>query len=552
MKAKKSKSKQKAKFVIVTGGVCSSIGKGVLIASIGVLLKQAGHSVSVIKCDPYLNVDPGTMSPLEHGEVFVTTDGAETDLDLGHYERMLGIELNGDSSVSSGKIFHQTLDGERKGKFLGKCIQLVPHVVDQIKKTLLDFAKKHSTDFVLVEIGGTVGDIEGNVFMEAIRQLRMDLDEHQLMHAHLSYVPVLSWTGETKTKPTQHSVNELKRAGLTPDCLFLRIDKQIKQHTTDKVSTMCGVDKQLIFQALTSDPIYEMFLSLNKQSAGEQIQKFFGLQSTKKPKLTEWKNLVEKIRKISATQSKKKIKIGIVAKYVGSNDPYISVVEAIKSAGYSHNTNVEIEVVDAEKLETSKSKQSDEWKQIKSLNGIIVPGGFDTRGSEGKILAAQWARENKIPYLGLCLGLQIMLIEFARSVLKLKNASSTEFCKKTKHPVICLLEEQISIKAKGGTMKLGASKCTLSASTKAYTAYGKQKSVMERHRHRYEFNNKYKKQFEKAGVIFSGMDLSRNLIEIAELKNHPFMIGTQFHPEFLSSPIKPHPLFSMFTSSTHL
>lgn len=530
------------KFIVVTGGVCSSIGKGVLIASLGVLLKNAGYSVSIVKWDPYLNVDPGTMSPLVHGEVFVTADGAETDLDLGHYERLVGLSLEKDSSVSSGQIYQEVLNGEREGLFLGKCIQLVPHVVDVAKKRLLEFALKHNVEFVLLEIGGTVGDIEGEVFLEAVRQLKMELGSAHVMHTHLSLVPFLDWANEVKTKPTQHSVMELKKAGLTPDCLFLRADKAIETHSIDKLSVMCEVKKEYIFQVLTANPIYRIFFDLENQGVGEKIQKHFNLSPVKKSDLSSWRVFIDHI-----IQSKKTVSIGLIAKYVGSNDPYISVIEAIKSAGYTSNHCVKIVTIEAEALkrDAHDREQSVAWKALRDIDGIVVPGGFDSRGVEGKILAAQWARENKVPYLGLCLGMQIMIIEIARSLLHLEKANSTEFDPAAEDPVVCMMSEQEGVTRKGATMRLGSYLCTLVEGTQAHASY-KKTAVLERHRHRYEVNNDYKKRFERAGIVFSGICESMDLVEIAEIKNHPFMVGVQFHPEFQSTPLSVHPLFKSF------
>ncbi|MBD3231565.1 CTP synthase [Candidatus Dependentiae bacterium] len=533
--------KKKTRFVVITGGVCSSLGKGVLVSSIGVLLKNSGYSVSVVKWDPYLNVDPGTMSPLVHGEVFVTDDGAETDLDLGHYERFLNIHLDKTSSVSSGQIFKEILDGEREGKYLGKDIQFVPHVVDAIKNRLLNFAIDKNVDFVLVEIGGTVGDMEGIAFLEAVRQLKMDLADRQLMLCHLSLVPFLSWANELKTKPTQHSVILLKKAGLMPDSLFLRSDRKVGEKSKEKLSIMCGVHKDLIFESLTWEPVYKLFLDLQQQDVNKRIQNWFSIKKSKKADLSKWKKLIKKIEK-----EKEKITIGLIAKYVGSNDPYLSVIKALESACYANGYDVDIQVIDAQKIEKENLKKgTDIYEQVKKLQGLIIPGGFDKRGIVGKILAAKYARENKIPYLGLCLGMQVMLIEYAQSVLKITDASSTEFNKSTKNPIISLLEEQAEIVKKGGTMRLGKFPCTIIPETLAYKAY-KKKEVWERHRHRYEFNNAYKKTFEKSGVVFSGIYKKKDLVEISELKNHPFMLGCQFHPEFLSTPLKPHPLFNEF------
>lgn len=530
----------KTKFIIVTGGVCSSLGKGILVSSLGVLLKNSGYSISVMKWDPYLNVDPGTMSPLVHGEVFVTDDGAETDLDLGHYERMLQIHLTRESSVSSGQIYQEVLNAEREGKYLGGNIQTVPHVTNAIKARLLNFALKNKVDFVLVEIGGTVGDVEGVIFLEAIRQLRTELNPGQLMLSHLALVPYLDWANEIKTKPTQHSVILLKKAGLAPDALFLRTDYKTSLQTKEKLSVMCGVDRNLIFDALTVNMIPKIFVNLQKQHVNERIQNWFGIKKFKKADLKEWKKLIKIIKR-----KKSIIKIGLVAKYVGSNDPYLSVLRALESAGHYHNVDVDIQIIESEKLE--KLSKVEIKNTFEKLDGILVPGGFGKRGVEGKILAAKFARENNVPYLGLCLGMQVMLIEFARFVLKLKGASSTEFDKNLKYPIISLIEEQRKVTKKGGTMRLGVYLCDLIAGSKARKIY-KKDQVLERHRHRYEFNNNYKKRFEKAGIVFSGIYKKENLVEIAEIKNHPFMISCQFHPEFLSTQLKPHPLFREFVN----
>ncbi len=534
---------QKTKFVVVTGGVCSSIGKGVLTSSLGVLLKNAGYTVSVVKWDPYLNVDPGTMSPLEHGEVFVTDDGAETDLDLGHYERMIGEHLTKDSSVSAGQIFQEILHMEREGEFLGRCIQLVPHVVDKICERILRFALKSGAQFVLIEIGGTVGDMEGEVFLEAVRQLRLHLSSHQMMHCHLSLVPLLSWANEIKTKPTQHSVMLLKKAGLMPDALFLRTEREISAKTIAKIATMCGVRDEYIFQVLTRKPLYKIFLDLKQEGLDLKIQQWFGLPKERRSDLSAWESLIERIEK-----PKRTFRIGLIAKYVGTNEPYISVIEAIKSACYLNMVDPEIVTIEAERLDPIH-KDTEEGKfaraQLASVNGIVMPGGFDKRGIEGKIFSAKWAREHKIPYLGLCLGMQILLIECARSLAGLTEATSTEFDPSTKQPLISLLDEQQGIVSKGASMRLGVFPCTIKKDSKAHQAYGQDK-VLERHRHRYEFNNAYRSALEAAGVTFSGIYEAKNLVEIAELNDHPFMVGSQFHPEFLSTPLVAHPLFRAF------
>lgn len=532
----------KTKIIVVTGGVCSSIGKGVLISSIGVLIKESGARVSIVKFDPYLNVDPGTMSPLVHGEVFVTHDGAETDLDLGHYERMVGIELGKESSVSSGQVFQKILQGEREGKFLGSCIQLVPHVTDAIKERILKLACTSNADYILVEIGGTVGDIEAEIFLEAVRQLRMDLSPHAIMHCHLSYVPYLGWAHEVKTKPTQHSVMMLKKAGLFPDFLFLRTDVELSSNVIKKLALMCGIRSDFIFQNITRSPIYQLFLDLRDQGLPLKIQEYFGVKFSKEATLQQWEKLIAVIKK-----GKKPLRIGFIVKYMGTNEPYISVIEAIKAACYACEREPVIVHISANALEDIHDSQEKQeaLKQLETIDGIIVPGGFDKRGMEGKIVAARYAREHNIPYLGLCLGLQVMLVEVARALLHLSDASSMELDSVTNNPIIALLNEQNHIINKGGTMRLGSYACVLKHGTKAYQAYGCDE-VVERHRHRYEFNNVYKKALEDVGVIFSGINPERNLVEIAELREHPFMVGTQAHPEFLSNPLKAHPLFLAF------
>lgn len=534
----KSVQEKKIKFVVVTGGVCSSLGKGVLVSSIGVLLQGAGYRVHVMKCDPYLNVDPGTMSPLEHGEVFVTADGAETDLDLGHYERALGVKLSRDSSVSAGQVFAQVLDGERQGKYLGRCIQLVPHVVDVIKMRMLNFALTHDVDVVLIEIGGTVGDIEGMVFLEALRQLRLDLGHRGLLHAHLSYVPFLSWTGEIKTKPTQHSVNELKKSGLVPDALFLRCDQTIDAKARAKVALMCGIPAANVFEVLTVKPVMRLFFMLEQQNLVAVVTKFFGEDHLGKvTDLRAWQKLLAVI-----DAAHNVITIGVIVKYVGNNDPYISVIEAIKSASYQAAVVPNIVYIDAEKIEKNDEA---EWELLRSCSGIVVPGGFDKRGAEGKIQALRFARENNMPCFGLCLGFQLMLVEAARALLGLTAATSAEFDAQSQEAVICLLDEQTGVTSKGGTMRLGEYPCAIMPGSCAHAAY-QSLMVRERHRHRYEFNNAYRQRLEAVGVVFSGVYQEKNLVEIVELKNHRFMLGTQFHPEFKASYLKPHPLFVRF------
>jgi len=527
------------RWIAVTGGVCSSLGKGILTSALGVLLKSAGYRVTVMKLDPYLNVDPGTMSPREHGEVFVTMDGAETDLDLGHYERILEIQLTRASSVTSGQIFQAILERERSGAFLGGCITMVPHVVDEICERVKSIAESAAVDVVLIEVGGTVGDIEGSHFLEAIRRLKIELKE-RLVHCHLSLVPFLQWTQEYKTKPTQHSVMQLKRAGLVPDFLFLRADDRVAQHMVDKLALLCGMQRDTLFQVLTFSPMYQLFLDLQVQGVAHHIQRALGCDEIGDVNLQPWHHVITRVQ-----ASGRVVKIGLIAKYTGA-DPYISVIEAIKSAGYAHHVRVEIVTIIAEHLEQPTSAAGQRaWEQMREVAGIVVPGGFDIRGVEGKIAAARFAREMKIPYLGLCLGLQVMLIECTRSLLNRRDAHSTEFDPHTTTPVIGLLEEQHYVKHKGASMRLGTFACHITPGTCAHRAYQREQ-IFERHRHRYEFNNDYREALEAAGVVFSGVYRAKNLVEIAELAQHPFMVGVQFHPEFQSSPLAPHPLFGSF------
>ena len=528
---------RETRFVVVTGGVCSSIGKGVLVSSLGILLKSAGYSISVVKWDPYLNVDSGTMSPLEHGEVFVTDDGSETDLDLGHYERFLDVSLGKDSSLTAGKLFNKILSKERAGAFLGRCIQLVPHAVDTIKQYLFDLASSSQADIVLIEIGGTVGDIEGEIFLETIRQLKRELSEGMMTLCHLSYVPYLGWANEVKTKPTQHSVMLMKKAGIIPDMLFLRTDFDVDASIKSKVALFCDVAEEAVFQLKTYSIIYKLFNSLNSQGVSEVLQKIMGIRSPKKADLSSWNTLIDSIQ-----EADKEIHIGIVVKYHGSNDPYMSVIEALKAASYKVNVRLVVDYIEAGLLEKGDEKALD---LLHSVDGIVVPGGFDKRGFEGKVIAAQWARTYKKPFLGLCLGMQVMLVEAARSLCGFKDASSTEIDPTTQYPIVSMLEEQRVVKVKGASMRLGSYECTIMPQTRAYDAY-QENLVHERHRHRYEFNNQYRHDLEAVGIQFSGIHREHDLVEISEMKEHPFMIGVQFHPEFLSRPLKPHPLFVEF------
>jgi len=529
------------RFILVTGGVCSSIGKGVLISSLGTLLQNAGYKLSVIKCDPYLNVDPGTMSPLEHGEVFVTRDGAETDLDLGHYERTLGVELSKDSSITAGKVFSTLLQGERKGDYLGKCITVVPHVTNEIQKRIITFSQDKAVDVVLIEIGGTVGDIEAEIFLEAVRQLRAQIPHDQFAHCHLSFVPYLSWADETKTKPTQHSVMRLKQYGLTPDMLFLRTEKEIEDRERDKVAIMCGIAKDAVFQVLTHKPVYKLFFDLAGQRAHELLQKKLGFPYHRDTDLSDWLTVIEKIE----ASAGKTVTIGLIAKYFGSNDPYMSLVKALKSAGFSHGVTVDLKVINTDDIEESGVNLD---QVFAGLDGIVVPGGFGSRGVEGKIAATKWAREKQMPFFGICLGMQMMLVEAARSLLGKEKAASSEIDPETPDPIITMMDGQQQVVSKGGTMRLGSYPCQLKKGSRAHTYYGAD-HVEERHRHRYEFNSAYQADLEAQGVIFSGVCPDNSLVEIVELKDHPFMMGVQFHPEYCSSPRKPHPLIGAFVGA---
>ena len=531
------------KYIFVTGGVCSSLGKGIASASIGALLKASGLKVFTQKLDPYINIDPGTMSPFQHGEVFVTDDGGETDLDLGHYERFIDTNLSKLSSTSTGKIYDDVIEKERKGIFLGRTIQIIPHITDAIQARITEAAEKSKCDIMLAEIGGTVGDIEGLPFLEAIRQLRTKLGAENTLFIHLTLLPYLGGSKELKTKPTQASVRELRSIGIQPDLILARADRPIKKEHTKKISLFCDVEEECVIPAQTVSSIYEVPLNFQKYNIVEIIAKKLKLGNIK-PKLKEWEDLVEKIK-----AEKESLKIALVGKYTGLDDAYLSVIESIKIACYHQARDMELVWISSEKLEENDEET---WKTLKSVHGIVVPGGFGIRGTEGKIMAAKYARENNVPYLGLCLGMQIMTIEFARAVLKNSKITSEEFDEEEKagkeNYVIHFLPGQSKFRSKGGTLRLVACPCKIKKGTKTYKLYG-ETLISERHRHRYEFNNNYKKSLEEAGMIFSGINPQQNLVEIAELKSHPFMIGCQFHPEFKSRPNRPHPLFKGFIES---
>ncbi len=528
------------KYIFVTGGVCSSLGKGIASSSIGNLLKAAGYNVFTQKLDPYLNVDPGTMSPFQHGEVFVTDDGAETDLDLGHYERFIDVPLSRLSSFSTGQVYQTVLDAERRGEYLGGTIQIIPHITNEIKRRIREAAKKSKCDIILCEIGGTVGDIEGQPFIEALRQMRHEEGVENTLFIHLTLLPFLQSSGELKTKPTQLSVRMLQSMGIHPDMIMLRADDKIEKKHLEKISNFCDVSLDSVIPAPTVSSIYEVPLNFEKYMLSETIQKKLKLK-VRKPKMSDWEKVVKNIH-----DSTEEIQIGLAGKYNELDDAYLSVIEAVKAASFSHKRKAKIIWIDTEKIEANKES---EWKKLKSVAGVVVPGGFGSRGIEGKVAVAKYCRENKVPYLGLCLGSQILAIEVARNLADIKNATSEEFSPKAKNKVVHFMPNQSEKRAKGGTLRLGSWPCKILKGTKAYEAY-KSEKIDERHRHRYEFNNAYKKDLEKAGLLFSGVSPDRELMEIVEIKDHPFMLGSQFHPEFKSRPNKPHPLFKAFLKAS--
>ncbi len=533
-----SSSGTRAKFIIVTGGVCSSLGKGIATASIGAIMKACGYKVFVQKLDPYLNVDPGTMSPFQHGEVFVTDDGAETDLDLGHYERFIDEPMSKLSTVTTGKIYTDVLSRERKGDFLGGTIQVVPHITNAIKESIIGAAKASKCDIMMVEVGGTVGDIEGEPFLEAIRQMKSEMGGERIFHVHLTLLPYLKGSKELKTKPTQLSVRELRRIGLHPDMILARADHKIPQELLDKISRFCDVRREAVIPALTVSSIYDVPLNFQQYATAQIIGEKLKLGKLR-PDMTEW----EKGRKRHET-SVTPVHIALVGKYTHLDDAYLSVIESIKAAAVFHKRKAEIVWIDSEKLERNDKET---WDRLKACAGIIVPGGFGKRGIEGKILAANYARTKKVPYLGLCLGAQLLAIEFARAALKDAQLTSEEFDEEGKlgrgKYVVHFLPNQHKDKDKGGTLRLGEYRCKLKPGTKAAKAYGTPE-ISERHRHRYEFNNAFRKQLEDKGLVFSGEWPKTGLMEIVEVKDHPFMVGSQFHPEFKSRPHRPHPLFA--------
>ena len=519
------------KYVFVTGGVVSGLGKGITAASLGRLLKNRGYKVTIQKFDPYINVDPGTMSPYEHGEVFVTDDGAETDLDLGHYERFVDENLTRNSSVTTGRIYSNVINKERRGDYLGKTVQVIPHITNEIKDNIYSF-ENEDIDIVITEIGGTVGDIESLPFLEAIRQIGLEKNPEDVIYIHVTLLPYIFGSNEIKSKPTQHSVKELQGLGIKPDILVCRTESDIPESIKNKLAMFCNVRKESVIQNKTADCLYAVPLMLEKEGLAVEVCKHLHLDKLEVDN-SEWEKMIEDIRK----RDDKKVKIGIVGKYVKLEDSYLSVAESIQHGGFANHVKVEIKFIDSETITKENAKEI-----LSDLNGIIVPGGFGNRGIEGKIQTIKFARENNIPFLGICLGMQMAVVEFARDVLKLENVNSAEFDENCKNPVIHIMDDQIGIDKKGGTMRLGAYPCIIKKGTLAEKIYGATE-ISERHRHRFEFNNDYKSEIEKAGMICSGTSPDGRLVEIVEIPTHPFFIAGQFHPEFKSRPNRPAPLF---------
>jgi len=525
-------------LLFITGGVISSLGKGLSGASLALLLKARGLKVKQLKMDPYLNVDPGTMSPFQHGEVFVTHDGAETDLDLGHYERFTNQNVSSKQNVTSGKIYERVLAKERQGKYLGKTVQVIPHITDEIKEHIMSVAK--GVDVCLIEVGGTVGDIESLPFLEAIRQLKFDLGENNVCYVHLTLVPYIASASELKTKPTQHSVQELRRIGIQPDILLCRSDRVLSDEIKAKISLFVNVPASHVIAAADVENLYDLPLALHREKLDTRVCQKFKLR-TPKPNLSSWKKVVQKSKKV-----KDKVSIAMVGKYVDVPDRYISLNEALLHGALANGKKVEIQHIDSEIFE-EKNSQKELKKVLSQSHGILVPGGFGERGTEGKIKAIRYARENNIPYFGICLGMQLMAVEFARNICGLKDAHSAEFSEKSKNKIIDYMRGQKEAQ-KGGSMRLGAYNCQLPAGSLARKAYSKSK-VVERHRHRLEFQNRFSQKLKKAGMLISGVNPEEDLVEILELKDHPWFLGCQFHPEFLSRPERPHPLFVSFVKA---
>src|SRR3989339_1722214 len=531
-------NQKQPKYIFVTGGVVSSLGKGITAASLGRLLKSRGISVTIQKLDPYINLDPGTMNPYQHGEVFVTEDGAETDLDLGHYERFIDVNLGKENNITTGTVYWSVITRERRGDYLGGTVQVVPHITNEIKARIRAVTKNEQFDVVICEIGGTVGDIEGLPFLEAIRQFRKEVGRDNCLNIHVTLVPLLGTTQEFKTKPTQHSVKELRAIGIHPDIIICRSSEPLSQDLKDKISLFCDVAKDAVIGLPDIGSLYEIPLALEKERLDEIVVKYLDLVSDRAD-MEEWEKMVE----FSKTPEHV-ITIAIIGKYTELKDSYISIVESLKHGGIANKSDVKIKWINAEAIESE-----DADNLLRDVQGVLVPGGFGIRGIEGKIKAIKYARENKIPYLGLCLGMQTAVVEFARNVCGLKDANSSEFNNETKNPVIDLMEEQVGVSEKGGTMRLGAYPCKIKNDTLLSALYEGKDVVQERHRHRYEFNNKFRSKLEENGLVFSGIYEKLNLVEVIELPKHPFFLATQYHPEFKSRPNKPHPIFAGFVKA---
>ncbi len=523
-----------ANFVFITGGVVSSLGKGITAASLGRILKSRGVKVTALKLDPYINVDPGTMSPLQHGEVFVTQDGAETDLDLGHYERFMDVNLSQANNVTTGRIYWTTISKERRGDFLGGTIQVIPHITNEIKERIHRVAESSGADVIIVEIGGTVGDIESLPFLEAIRQMRSDVGRDSVMYIHVTLVPFLSVAGEAKTKPTQHSVKELRSIGIQPDIIVCRTQRSLSRELRDKIALMCDVDRRAVVQNVDADSIYRLPLMLEQEGLDDIVVDRLHLPAPKAD-LEDWAKMVDR-----ATSLNGSVTIAIVGKYVALHDAYLSVVEGLTHGGIAHGVHVNVRWIDSEDLEDGHAAAI-----LKGIDGLLVPGGFGYRGIEGKVEAISWARVSETPFFGICMGMQAAVIEFARNVAGLPEANSTEFAANTPDPIIDLMPEQQGVLDMGGTMRLGSYPCQLQEGSRAHEIY-KDGLIFERHRHRFEFNNTYRHRIQQLGLIASGLSPDHRLVEIMELRGHPWFIGTQFHPEFQSRPNRPHPLFASF------
>ncbi|HTS79214.1 MAG TPA: CTP synthase [Myxococcaceae bacterium] len=524
---------KKTKFIFVTGGVVSSLGKGLASASIGALLENRGLDITFLKLDPYINVDPGTMSPFQHGEVFVTDDGGETDMDLGHYERFTSASMSRSNNYTTGRIYNSVIQKERRGEYLGKTVQVIPHITDEIKSVIHSAAEGH--DAIIVEVGGTVGDIESLPFLEAVRQMRYDAGPQNVVYIHLTLLPYIAAAGEVKTKPTQHSVMKLREIGVQPDILICRTDREIPAEMRQKIAMFCNVDPGSVFWSPDVKSIYELPLELHRQGLDERLSEVLNIWS-RAPRLERWERILEKIY----SPAKGEVRIGIVGKYTDLKESYKSLNEALMHGGIANDVRVTLKYVDSQEVESQGAPAL-----LGDVDAVLVPGGFGVRGTEGKVLAVRHARERKVPFFGICLGLQMAVVEFARDVLGLAGANSVEFDEKTPHPVISLLESQVQVLDKGGTMRLGAYGCVLKSGTLAARLYGKDE-ISERHRHRYEVNNAYRSRLSDGGMVVSGHNAELNLVEMIELPDHPYFVGCQFHPEFKSKPFAPHPLFSGF------